>query len=306
MNINLPEKATRIAGRSGLLLKKHSPEILLAAGIVGGITAAVMAAKAHKHAEKTLKDERLDLNMFNDAAKYINPKDEAEVADYRKAMVQVYTKYGLGLAKVYGPSVALGIASITALVGSHGIMQRRSASLMAAYALLQEGFDGYRKRVAEVVGEEKERELKLGITEEEVEREVLNEKTGRKKKVKENVKVAPGMPSIYSRFFDETSVDFKRDPLMNLTYLKARQAYANDEFRIRGHMFLNEVYDLLGLPRSSAGTMVGWIYDEKSPQGDNFIDFGLYDAQYNSQFINGYEEVALLDFNVDGVIYDLI
>lgn len=55
---------------------------------------------------------------------------------------------------------------------------------------------------------------------------------------------------------------------------------------------------MLGFSRTKAGTMVGWVYDEKNPIGDNFVDFGLMDDR-NSDFINGYEKTVLLDFNVD-------
>ena len=62
---------------------------------------------------------------------------------------------------------------------------------------------------------------------------------------------------------------------------------------------------MLGLPRSKAGQVVGWIYDTCNPVGDNFVDFGLYD-KCNEDFINGFEKSTLLDFNIDGVILDRI
>ena len=73
-------------------------------------------------------------------------------------------------------------------------------------------------------------------------------------------------------------------------------------------MFLNEAYDQLGIPRTKAGAVVGWVYNEKDPVGDNYIDFGIYDPKDEKarDFVNGYERVILLDFNVDGYILDLI
>ena len=64
---------------------------------------------------------------------------------------------------------------------------------------------------------------------------------------------------------------------------------------------------MLGLPRSKAGQVVGWVYSEDNPVGDNFVDFGLYaDNLAYSDFVNGYDNGILLDFNVDGNVLDLM
>ena len=65
---------------------------------------------------------------------------------------------------------------------------------------------------------------------------------------------------------------------------------------------------MLGIPRTQAGQIVGWIYDEKHPIGDNKVDFGIYNTynEANRNFVNGYERTILLDFNVDGNILDMI
>ena len=112
-------------------------------------------------------------------------------------------------------------------------------------------------------------------------------------------------PSDYARFFDETCIGWTKDPEYNLTFLKDRQRYVNDMLKAKGHLFLNEVYDLLSIPRTKAGAMVGWIYDEKNAPDCNKVDFGIYDER-NLDFVNGYKNIALLDFNVDGNILDYI
>jgi hypothetical protein len=109
--------------------------------------------------------------------------------------------------------------------------------------------------------------------------------------------------SSYARFFDESCPSWTNDPEMNVMFLKAQQHYANMLLQSRGHLFLNEVYDMLGLPRTKAGQIVGWMYDTESPSGDNCVDFDLH-SQHNERFVNGYEKSALLDFNVDGVILE--
>ena len=62
---------------------------------------------------------------------------------------------------------------------------------------------------------------------------------------------------------------------------------------------------MIGVPRSKAGSVVGWILIGNVR--DNWIDFGIWDDDDNVRdFINGREGSILLDFNVDGVIYDKI
>lgn len=114
--------------------------------------------------------------------------------------------------------------------------------------------------------------------------------------------------SQYARIFDDSCVGWTRDPEYNMNFLKDQQKYCNDKLKAKGHLFLNDVYDLLGLPRTKAGTMVGWVYDEENPIGDNFVDFGLFgmNDNRNYDFINGYTNTACLDFNVDGNILDYI
>ena len=91
---------------------------------------------------------------------------------------------------------------------------------------------------------------------------------------------------------------------MNLSFLKCQQKYANDLLVAHGYLFLNQVYEMLGIPKTKAGQVVGWIYDKKNPQHDNYVDFGIYDLhnERKRDFVNGYERSILLDFNVDGDI----
>lgn len=113
--------------------------------------------------------------------------------------------------------------------------------------------------------------------------------------------------SSYARFFDSGCTGWQKDPECNLLFLKQQQNYANDILRTRGHLFLNEVYDMLGIPRTKAGQLVGWVYNGDRQPADNYVDFGIYDNHVqNSDFVNGYANSIVLDFNVDGEIIDQI
>lgn len=302
-------KLTRTLNRVGLKLKKHSPEILVVTGVVGTVASAVMACKATTKIDEVLAETKDNIEKTKDYVEKKGFSEKYTEEDYKKDLTIFYAKGGLELVKLYAPSVALGALSITAILAGHNVLRKRNVALAAAYATVEKGFEEYRGRVVERFGEELDRELKYNIKAKEVEETTVDEKTGEEKVTKKTVNVAdPNNYSSYARFFDDGCAGWTKDPEYNLMFLKNQQRYANDLLKSRGHLFLNEVYDMLGIPRTKAGQVVGWIYDEEYPNGDNFVDFGIYDL-YNEKardFVNGYERTILLDFNVDGDIMNLI
>lgn len=307
--INLPASTTRALNRAALKIRKHSPEILVASGIVGVVTSTVMACKATTKIDEVLTESKEHVEMTK---KYVEDNGFTEKYTenvYKKDLTIMYTQRGMKLVKLYAPAVILGTVSITAILAGHNILRKRNVALAAAYATVDKGFKEYRGRVIERFGEELDRELKYNIKAKDVEEVKVNEETGKEEISKKTVNVAdPNAYSDYARFFDDGCTGWTKDPEYNLMFLKDQQRYANDRLQSKGSLFLNEVYDMLGIPRTKAGACVGWVYDEKNPVGDNFVDFGIYDM-YNERkrdFVNGYERTILLDFNVDGNILDLI
>lgn len=308
-NFELMNSVTRSINCVGFQLKKHSPEILVVVGIVGAVTSAVMACKATTKANDILNDAKSQVDkvhkVLEDEA--ISPEMYSE-EDSKKDLAIIYAKTGLDFVRLYGPSVLLGVVSIASILASNNILRKRNIALAAAYTAVDTGFKEYRGRLIERFGKELDKELKYNIKSETVQETVIDEK-GNEQTVDKVVEVAnPNVYSDYARCFDDGCKGWTKDPELNLVFLKQMQQYANDKLRAKGHLFLNEVYDMLGFPRSRAGQIVGWIYDEKNKVGDNFVDFGIYDAtkQPNRDFVNGYERVIWLDFNVDGPIWNLI
>lgn len=299
-------KVTRTANRVGFQVKKASPEILVVAGVAGIVTSAVMACKATTKAGAIKEDLMNGMAQINEVAN--NPKVENYTEeDKRKDTVIVYTQAAVKYIKLYGPSVLLGAASIACIVGSHNILKKRNVALAAAYAGVDRSFKEYRGRVIDRFGEELDRELRYNIKAKEFE-ETTTDAKGKEKTVKNTVQVAdPNMYSEYARFFDDGCNGWTKDPEYNLMFVRNVQNTANDILKSKGHLFLNEVYDMLGIPRTKAGQVVGWIYDEKHPVGDNFVDFGIYNTNVEKvrDFVNGYERTILLDFNVDGNILEM-
>ena len=307
---NIVNSATKTFHRVGFQIKKHSPEILLVTGITGVVTSAVMACKATTKVDAIVEETKKSIDTIHDGMEAGNICDvEYTEEDGKKDLAIVYIQTGVKFAKLYGPSVLLGLTSIGCILASNNIIHKRNVALSAAYTAIDTSFKGYRSRVIERFGESMDRELRYNIKTQEVKETVVDEETGKKKTVKSTVSVVdPNTYSDYARFFDEYCAGWTKDAEYNLMFLRQQQNYANELLKSRGHLFLNEVYDMLGIDRTKAGNIVGWIYDEKHPFGDNFVDFGIYvlDNEKARDFVNGRERSILLDFNVDGDILSLM
>lgn len=301
---------SRNVHKVGFIFKKHSPEILMTAGIVGVVTSAVMACKATTKLSGILEESKKEIDQIHEYVEVNGYSEKYTEEDSKKDLVISYTKMSMKLVKVYAPSVILGILSITSILASNNIIRKRNMALAAAYAAIDSNFKDYRNRVVERFGKELDRELKYNIKPKEIEETIIDEE-GNEIVVKKTVNNAEvNLPSEYAKVFDEFSSCWTKDADYNLTFLRRIQDQANDKLRLRGHLFLNEVYDMLDIPRTAAGAVVGWIYDKNRENSDSYVDFGLYDNLINDEskrlFINGNERSVLLDFNVDGVIYDLL
>ena len=308
MKLQLTNKLSRLANNAGLQLKKHSPEILMVAGIAGTVASTVMACKATTKVSKIMEEKNNTIEQIHTCLE--EPTIEYTEEDSKKDLTIVYAQTGVKLLKLYAPAIAVGAVSIASIVAGHNILKKRNIALAAAYAVVDKGFKNYRKNVVSRFGEEIDKELRYNIKAQEIE-EIVTDKDGKEKVEKKIVNAVDGdtvaQYSDYARFFDESCGSYEKDPEYNLMFLRRQQDYANDLLRSKGHVFLNEVYDMLGIQRTKAGQIVGWVYDPKNPNGDNYIDFGIYTGTERSRaFVNGYEKAVLLDFNVDGAIYDLI
>jgi len=281
-------------------VKKRSPEILTGLGIIGVIGGTVLACVATTKLEKTMEKHKAEIEAVHEK------EQELTKEDYRKEVTKAYARMTLDLAKLYGPAVLVEASSIGCLIGSHGIMQKRNASLAAYAATMSNAYETLRKRVADRFGEDVEKELKYDIHTEEVDEEYVDGK-GKTKTRKTTVQtMSDSEPSPYSRFYDNGCDGWSKDTGANLQTLMTKQAYLNDRLRIRGYLFLNEVYEYLGMPIIQEGQYLGWFYDPTNPNLHNKVDFGIFDMhdKLKRDFVNGFENVIFLDFNFDGNIVD--
>lgn len=303
----MKEKLMKTYKKVELKAIKHSPEILAGVGVVGVVGSLVLACKATTKLSDVLEESKEQLDKIKEVAADPAYEEKYSQDDAKKDTTIIYVQTAMKVTKLYAPSVILCASSLGCLLASNNILKKRNAALSAAYMTVDKSFKEYRKRVADRFGEEVEKEIRYNIKAEEITKvdEDGNEVT-------ETVKIMDGTDdpnsySDYARFFDESCAAWQNDAEYNLTFLKAQQQYANDLLKAKGRLFLNEVYRMLGIDETKAGQVVGWVYNPDNPTGDNFVDFGIYNMQRERvrAFVNGYEPNILLDFNVDGVIWNL-
>ena len=298
--VNKIGKTVKFGARRGLLiLKKYAPEILVGTGIVSGLAGAVIAVNntpkllpaLHRFSKDLKKQQQKE-----EGVDYFNYPPEERIKDKWRVLQPALIE----IADAYTIPVALGVVSVGSILAAHGMMRQRYAALSVAYAAVERSYSAYRDRVRNEVGEEVEKRIRDGLQDV----TISYKENGEDQTVVVSVK-DPNAHSPYCVWFDDSSTQWQKTAEYNLLFLQAQQNWANDLLHARGHLFLNEVYDMLGVKRSQAGQHVGWVI---SKTGDNYVDFGLYDITSDAAraFINGWEKYVLLDFNVDGVIYDKI
>lgn len=303
----VPNAVSSRFGRQLLHLQKASPQVMFGVGVAGVVGATVLACRATMKLSETLEPleklrDRSELHHEEHRTLLERDGIETEYDDtmYAKDQMVLRVKTILAVTKLYAPAAGLMMLSVGLLTGSHITLNKRNASLTAAYATVDQAFEKYRSRVREQLGEDADRDFRHGVQEI---TETVEGKDGKPKTVTH--KRAEG-PSLYSKFFDQLCKDWQSNPEYNRVFLQAQQGYFNQLLQARGHVFLNEVYASLGMEHTGAGAVVGWVL---GGPGDDHIDFGIFDDKNNERvidFVNGRENAILLDFNVNGVIYNLI
>lgn len=291
----LKDAVTRPAFRTAVLGKKYSPQILIGVGIAGVVSATVLACRATIKAVPAIASFNEDLDDVHSQKLHTTQWTSRDEKEYQNELVKVYAKNALVFVKLYAPAIVIGSLSVAALIGSHGIMAKRNAALLAMYKGAEEAYSAYRIRVREELGEEREEDLFRGNKE-----EVVMADDG-----PHRIKKSQIYPTQYDRYFDDSCKNWERNAEYNLLFLTHQQSYANDRLRARGHIMLNEVYDMLGFPRTKEGAQVGWVWKKGL---ENYVDFGMFEISSDKarDFVNGYEKAVLLHFNVQGVVWDLL
>lgn len=310
----LANKATSAVGKKVLTAQKHSPAVLFVVGVVGVGTTVVLACRATLKLSDTLAEGEEHLKKVE-----VTVKEDGE--EQKKASINVRVQTAIKVAKLYAPAIIVGVASVGAITGSHIILRRRNAAITAAYAIVHKSFDDYRGRVRAELGDEKDLEFRFGTAEREIVEEGPNGPEVRTIKGLDQDAIQEEILTgrTYARVFAPKHADgsgndsWSEIPHNNQYFIKMVLQHARDALQINGYLFLSDVYDMLGFKRTIASTQVGWVlkpqYDENGKQtNDGYVDFGLWSQGIHKgkEWVNGHPEAFLLDFNVDGVITNVL
>ena len=305
----------------GKIIKKvkfRSPELFIGAGVVGLVGAAVVAVRRGVRWHTAAKAEVLhDLETIKKAEGSPQYTREDRVRDY----AQVIGKGVWSFTQIYGPSVAVGAASVVSILAGTGILKGRLAAMTSAAATAQAALDRYRQRVREKLGEDADYEFAYEVSSKKA--KIKHEDGSKESLVTYHLVPSSGewmAASPYSRLWDENAMEWCANRDIQFLTLRSLENHFNRELDVRGVVFLNDVYKALGLPMSKDAALVGWIKDYEKPKmaklaaelgripGDGVISFGVFENESPSAraYLSGDDDRVVLDFNVDGVIYDLI
>lgn len=311
---NLSNQITRAFSKSIYILKDHAPEILAVTGSVASVGAIACAIKETPKATQIMEEHKQNIENVHTVIKSADESEDIEYTsdDEKKDLFIIYTKTGLKLAKNYWPMLLLEGISIACTLGGAYTSRKKYSSLLATAMTMETIHKKYRENVVERFGEETDKELRHGIKTK-AEEYVIKDKDGKETKVKE---VSRDKNSKYdthgdiTRIFDEINAPgtYSRDAYANRAFILGVEQWANNRLVTRGYVYLNEIYEKLGVPESDAGHHLGWVYKDHSTDdlmehhNRILISFVGYDGQPAKDFENGLEPSVILDFNVDGYI----
>lgn len=311
MKTEVMQKMSRSLHKVGFKLKQHSPEILVAVGVVGTVTSVVLACKATLKVNDILDEAQDDIERIHDGVE--QKKLTADGVEYTQEVANrdlaiVYAQTGWKFVKLYGPAAAVGVASVGCLVGATWILRKRNIALAATVTALDTSFREYRGRLIERFGEDLDRELRFNIKAKEIEETVVDE-DGNETVVKTVVHEAdPNAHSIYSVIYDDGNIGWCKNPELNKVFLIQQEEAANFRLKHEGFLSLNDVYKMIGAQTTGFGQYAGWVYSDDPDSGDNYVSFGLtnIDNEKTRDFMNLRERSVLLDFNCIGNIVPYI
>lgn len=314
MKGNFLAKLGNKMGRTGLKLKKHSPDILFVGGMgltIGGVIVACKATPKCTALLQKHKENMAEVDACRKLAIEHPEENEYTVADQKKDTWLFRRDLAIGMIKTYALPAAMITGGLVCIGKSNRIFKKRYLGAAAAFAADHKELKAIKDRIFKEMGPDRGRAFLYGAKDidfVDIQTEQLDEDGNpiTVTKPMNDVIDADTFSGVsqYAKYFDKKCKAWDPSPTHSLAYLKQVQSSLTDILLTRGHLFLNEVYDALGMPHTSDGAIVGWV----KGMGDDFVDFGVYNANLavNRDFVNGYENICLLDFNVDGIIYDLI
>lgn len=293
-------------------VKQNNPAILIGFGIINSAAAIVLASFATKKVLETLVPVKASIVEIHTKIDELKDGDQKK-EEYKLQLRKMYFKTGTKVVLAYSPAAISFALSIISVISSHKILKNRNLAIAAAFTTLKTGYDAYRARVREKLGEKDEQTIFEGST---VTKIVDVDENGKKKVT---TVVTPNKERQYNSDFSVTwgpgqRVFDSRSGGLNVTTLIQAEEWFNAKLKATGYVFLNEVYEYLGFTpgilgpqKMQASHVVGWLYCPEDKTRDSYISFGIHDKdgklnQGAQKMQKGLEDFIFLSFNVDGDI----
>lgn len=205
-----------LLNHSSRFLKRNASTILTGVGAVGVIGTTVLAVKATPKALALLQE-----------AKEEKGEELTKLETIKTA------------GPVYIPAVIMGASTIACIFGANILNKRHQAALMSAYALLDNSYKDYKKKVVELHGEETDERIRAEIAKDKYdETDVVRNEDDEKQ--------------LFYDVFSERYFEATKERVLNAEY------ELNREISVGGAAYLNEFYSLLGIPLVDYGDYLGW------------------------------------------------
>ena len=296
--LRLPSNVTRGFGKAKLTLSEHSSDITMVIGVitlVGSIAEAIHGTFKFMEHLKTYESNLEKINKVQKAQEAGQGDEELMSIDIKAAKREAALELAKGGVKSYWPTAVLGVGSVVSFGASVGLMKAKYLRTSAVLATTIADKTFLENAVRDKYGEEELRNLQTEMPDEKEINAHVDESTG---KVVEEPK-SPVYHSIFAKFFDEANPNWTKSPEDNRMFLQQKEQMANWYLENRGYLFLNDVYASLGIPKTKAGEICGWIWNPDG--GIHQVSFGIFrkDSEAARAFVNGFERSILLEFNCE-------
>ena len=220
----------KLVHRASLYVRRNAPTILTCVGGIGVVATSVMAVKATPKALQLLEEAKAEKG--DDLTK-----------------LEVVAVAG----PAYIPAMVTGAATIACIFGANVLNRSQQASLASAYALIDNSYKEYKKKVEELYGKEADAQVK---------QEIAKDKY-KKSDVKDEDDKLLFYDEFSGRFFNATMEDVLR-----------AEYHVNREIDNLGWATLNEFYLKAGLEPIEGGFDVGWTEEEnRARYWQSWVDF---------------------------------
>ena len=200
-------------------VKRNASTILTCVGGVGVVATTVLAVKATPKAIKLL--------------------EAAEEAKGEKLTTLETFKVA---GPAYIPSAITGVTTLACIFGANMLNKRQQAALMSAYALVDNSYKEYRKKVGELYGEDADRNVRVEVA---------------KDKYDEDEVITNSEPNtlLFYDTFSNRYFESTMDKVIKAEY------EINKKITEFSGANVNEFYDWLGIPPIADGDQYGWVDD---------------------------------------------